>query len=158
MKFVRLAAALTAAMLVTGAAWAAGGIDAPRAIMKQIVANYVRQNKTQQTHSPCDEFCDPAFRKLIGDVGKLDTTDDDMPYDYDVFCQCQDIGENFVIVSDRLVNPARYEAKIKGSDGANTKPWTYVFENMGSKWKITDVIDETGSVRAGMMKALKKKH
>jgi len=55
-----------------------------------------------------------------------------------------------------MMGAARYEEIARGSD-KHTKPWTFVLAPVGGNWKITDVIDESESVRAGMLKALKGK-
>ena len=55
-----------------------------------------------------------------------------------------------------MIGDARYEATVRGSD-KDTKPWKYVLAHFDGVWKITDIVDETGSVRAGMLKALKGK-
>lgn len=133
-------------------------IDAPRAIARAILEGYTKAGKTDTgTFDACPQFCDPAFTKIIVRVDKLGDGDEVGPYDYDIFCNCQDYDhQTFFIVSDRLATSARYEAVVNGSDKAQ-KPWTYVLVPIAGVWKITDVMDEYGSTRAGMLKALRPK-
>ena len=131
-------------------------IDAPRATTRAVLASYTKAGKTDTgTFDACPQFCDPAFAKIIARVDKLGDGDDVGPFDGDIFCSCQDYDhQTFFIVSDKLKTPVRYEAVVNGSD-KDQKPWTYVLVPISGIWKITDVIDEYGSIRTRMLTALK---
>ena len=131
-------------------------IDAPRATAKAVLAGYTKAGKTDTGNfDACPQFCDPSFTKIISRVGKLGEDGGDTPFDGDIFCSCQDYDhQTFFIVSDKLKTPLRYEAVVNGSDKGQ-KPWTYVLAPISGSWKITDVIDEYGSIRSRMLTALK---
>ena len=141
---------------------AAAQIDAPRAVMSQIVSGLTAADSgsSDLAFDPCPALCDPAFTAIKRQSDMLGTTpDEDIPYIYNVFCQCEDHNnQTFRIVSDNLVSTSRYEARIVGSDKGQ-KPWTFVLVPISGIWKVSDVIDQTGSVRAGMANAIRnRKH
>ena len=144
-----------AIMMMMGPAIGAD-IDAPRATAKAVLAGYTKAGKTDTgTFDACPQFCDPSFAKIIARVGKLGSDGGDTPFDGDIFCSCQDYDhQTFFIVSDKLKTPLRYETVVNGSDKGQ-KPWTYVLVPISGSWKITDVIDEYGSIRSRMLTALK---
>jgi len=162
MKIGRLARALLPlfmSILATGLAAQAADNDAPRAVVKQVLAGLTKAgtNLNNPTYDPCPKLCDPAFSTIMTQMDMLQKEDPTAAYDYDVFCQCQDYdNQTFSLVSDRMTGTSRYEATVRGSD-KDTKPWKYVLAPVGGTWRITDVIDESGSVRAGMLRALKGK-
>ena len=142
-------------------AGSAAPLDAPRAVIQQILSGMTKaaDDPNELAYKPCPTLCEPTFAELIRRSELLGTTDEDMPYGYDVFCQCQDYDhQTFRIVSDRMVDATHNEAKVVGSDKGE-KPWTIVLAKIAGAWKVSDVIDESGSVRAGIVKALnRKKH
>lgn len=145
--------------LIGLAAGSAAPLDAPKAVIQQILSGLTKagDDPNEKAYEPCPSLCDPAFAELKRRSDLLGSTDEDMPYDYDVFCQCQDYDhQTFRIVSDRMVDAAHYEAKVVGSDKGE-KPWTIVLAKIAGAWKVSDVIDESGSVRAGIQKALNRK-
>jgi hypothetical protein len=141
----------------------AAPLDAPRAVMNQILAGLTKaggDTSENNAYDPCPNLCDPTFTAIKRRSDLLGTTpDEDIPYIYNVFCHCEDYdNQTFRLVSDRFIGVSRYEARIVGSDKGQ-KPWTIVLIPIGGAWKISDVIDDTGSVRAGMLNALRgKKH
>jgi hypothetical protein len=139
----------------------AAPMDAPRAVMNQILAGLTKAGgdlSENNAYDPCPNLCDPTFTAIKQRSDMLGATpDEDIPSIYNVFCHCEGYdNQTFRLVSDRFVSASRYEARITGSDKGQ-KPWTIVLVPIGGVWKVSDVLDETGSVRAGMLNALRQK-
>src|SRR5471030_2530323 len=107
MKFGRLTGALVALLVTMGSAECApAAIDAPRAVVKQILAGMTRAgtNLDNPPYHACPNLCDPVFYQIMTRESALQDKDEDAPYDYDVFCSCQDYDhQTFSLVSDRMI-------------------------------------------------------
>jgi hypothetical protein len=90
---------------------------------------------------------DPDFLKLIEDNGALASQKIDGPdLDYDVLCQCQDGGATYRYASGHP-DGARFDAVVKSNDKSQA-PWTLVLVDTPKGWRVYDVLDSTGDVRA----------
>jgi hypothetical protein len=92
-----------------------------------------------------DEFYDPSFAKLMDDNSTLAAKQGDADLDYDPICQCQDSGGTYRYVSGAAAPGGLFHARIAGVGGQS---WTIVLTPSASGWRIYDVIDQTGDLRA----------
>lgn len=97
-------------------------------------------------------FYDPSFAKLISDNGALAGRWGGGPdLDYDPVCQCQDDPGGLVVerVTERPGGFADV-AMVSGLHETGSKPTAYslVLQRGPAGWRITDVVDQTGSLRA----------
>jgi hypothetical protein len=96
------------------------------------------------------EFYDPAFVKLMSDNGSLaGAKGGGEDLDYDPVCQCQDSGGRYSYVSGAQKG-ALFDAVVKIDSGV--APWTVVLTKTPAGWRVYDVLDSTGDVRARLIK------
>jgi hypothetical protein len=92
-------------------------------------------------------FYDPDFLKIITDNGKLSGAKaGGVDMDYDPICQCQDGAAKLAPVSGHA-DGDHYDVVVK-SDDKSQAPWTFVLANSATGWRLYDVLDTTGDVRA----------
>ncbi|HXQ17482.1 MAG TPA: hypothetical protein VN814_22930 [Caulobacteraceae bacterium] len=102
------------------------------------------QQAFQKTYDA--EFYDPALLKLVNDNGMLAANKSGgVDMDYDPFCQCQDTGATYSVVSGHP-DGARYDVVVK-SDDKEQGTWTFVLTDSGAGWRVYDVLDATGDLR-----------
>jgi hypothetical protein len=103
------------------------------------------QEAWQQSYD--SEFYDPDFLKIINDNAMLAADKSGgMDIDYDPLCQCQGAGPTFSVVSARA-DGARYDVVVK-SDEKEQGTWTFVLVPSRPTWRVWDVLQPTGSMRA----------
>jgi hypothetical protein len=96
------------------------------------------------------DFYDPAFVKLMMDNGALaGAKGAGVDLDYDPICQCQDSGTRYSYVSGAWKG-ALFDAVVKGENGE--ADWTLVLTKTPAGWRVYDVLDESGDVRARLSK------
>ncbi len=93
------------------------------------------------------DFYDPGFLKLMNDNGALaGKNGGGVDLDYDPICQCQDSAVRYRYVSGQP-NGQFFDAKA-ASDDSSQKPWTLVLIDTPKGWRLYNVIDDSGDVRA----------
>lgn len=93
------------------------------------------------------EFYDPGFLKVVDDNSQLAADKSGgVDMDYDPFCQCQEGGAIYSVVSGHA-DGAHYDVVVKTNDKAHAT-WTFVLVDSATGWRVFDVIDQSGDVRA----------
>lgn len=111
--------------------------------------NTPAQDKAQKAFQTAyyADFYDPDFEKLIDDNGALASKKADGPdMDYDPLCQCQDAGAIYSYVSGHA-DGAHYDVSVTSND-KEQGTWTLVLVDTPKSWRVWNVIDTTGDVRA----------
>lgn len=167
----RIEAAALAAALALGCAGAAQAQfippaaqakETPAAFAQRVVALYAPNGRFWAEKGPAADaafsrkvdaaFYDPAFARLINENGALAGRWGGGPdLDYDPVCQCQDDPGGLVVqrVTERPGGLADV-AMLSGVHEAGAKPtaYTLVLRRGPNGWRIADVVEETGSLRA----------
>jgi hypothetical protein len=97
-----------------------------------------------------DQFYAPDFQKLMNDNTALSEKADGPDLDYDPICQCQDSSATYAYVSGKP-DGAQYDVVVTGNDKEQGK-WTFVLADSPTGWRVYDVIDSGGSLRAKLTK------
>lgn len=166
--------AQTAAAMALACGLLAGGAEAQflppparahetaQAFAQRIVALYAPKSRFWASKSPAADaafnkrvnaaFYDPAFTRLMTDNGRLAGRWGGGPdLDYDPVCQCQDDPGGLVVQS--VNERSGGFADIVMTSGAQEAPperadYTIVLQHAPNGWRIYDVIEMTGAVRA----------
>ncbi|HLI68035.1 MAG TPA: hypothetical protein VKU90_16850 [Caulobacteraceae bacterium] len=118
-----------------GEQWASTDTPAKEAAQKAFQAKYDA------------DFYDPDFGKLMNDNGALAMKKaGGVDMDYDPICQCQDSSATYSVVSGHP-DGAHYDVVVK-SDDKEQGTWTFVLADSDKGWRLYDVIDSGGDVRA----------
>ena len=140
--------------------------ETPEGFARRLVRLYAPHGRWWSDKSPASdaayrakvyaEFYDPEFEKLIDDNGALASKRMDGPdLDSDPVCQCQDDpgGLKIKSVSRRTAMAADVTLFMpcdKGADQCGL--YTIVLKRIAGTWKIHDVIDSQGSIRAMLIR------
>jgi len=99
------------------------------------------------------KFVDPSFAGLMKENAELFGAEGEADLDYDPICQCQDIGGGYVLVDGKPTDDGGgYVAHMRYGKGKDQVDWQLVLKPIGGAWKVYDVIDQSGSVRALLTK------
>jgi hypothetical protein len=152
MRIGRFACALLASAILAVGAVSAAPSETPKHFIARLFALYAT-NSPWWTAGPGSaagkrlqaEFYDPMFTRLMDDNSTLAAKSGDADLDYDPVCQCQDSGAVYHYLSGAPAGGALFNAKV---DDNGTAPWTIVLTSASGSWRVYDVIDSTGSIRA----------
>jgi hypothetical protein len=123
------------------AATAAGAADTPEALMRKIMASYKVTAKGSNAMIG-EKYFDPALTKLDQDNSKLMDGVDVL--DSDPVCGCQDVGGTYRWSGHS--QGAGWIATVSDSEAKGS--WQVVWEKIGGRWLIYDVIEpDQGSIR-----------
>jgi hypothetical protein len=89
-------------------------------------------------------FLDPGFAHLMKENAELFGAEGDSDLDYDPICQCQDSGGRYPLVSGKYSDDGGYVAQMQRKD----VKWQLTLKKIDGRWKVYDVNDQSGSVRA----------
>ena len=135
----RLAWASLMVVAIAGVSMFSHAADAPKGASPDDV---VRKHLAKGLGVSEEDF-DPSFLKLDTDNQKL--LDGEDVLDSDPVCQCQDtVGKYRVTGKPDGVD--RYVAIVGKVGGKST--WQVILQKINGAWKIYDVVDQRGSVRA----------
>ena len=147
----RFVGGLVAAVLVAGTVSAAP-TETPKHFITRLFALYATNSPwwNAPQDSPAGkrlqaQFYDPTFTRLMDDNSTLASKSGDEDLDYDPVCQCQDSGATYHYLSGAPAGGALFNAKV---DDNGTAPWTIVLTSASGSWRVWDVVDSTGSIRA----------
>jgi hypothetical protein len=129
-------AALAMAVAVAGGAQAKGAQGAEQALWAHLKG---------QASAQADGGYEHGFWRLVEENGRLADGVDVM--DADPVCQCQDSGRAFQVKTVRA-EPRRQVFRVLDPKDRTTKPWLVDMRLIGGKWRVWDVVDDRGSVRA----------
>jgi hypothetical protein len=147
---MRSMVSLTLRSIVGGAASmavlaaAAPGVAAeqtPDALMRKIMNSY-REGLPEKQAMLGQAYFDPALTRLDQENGKLFDGVDVL--DADPVCQCQDVGGTYHYTTRR--EGAGWVATVSRTDTPGTT-WKVIWKKIGGRWRIWDVVDETGGIR-----------
>jgi uncharacterized protein DUF3828 len=138
--------------------------ETPAAFVHRLYAQY----RTKGGQDAVDKkFTDPDFMHLMKENAELFGAEGDADLDYDPICQCQDFVASsiYVLVDGKPSDDGGgYVAHIRRGKGKDQVDWQLVLKPIGGQWKVYDVIDQGGSVRAWVtrhnecVKAAKRDH
>jgi hypothetical protein len=90
------------------------------------------------------QFFDPSFEALQDENGRLAGKAGNADLDYDPVCQCQDSGGAYHYVSGAVATGGLFNAAVADAD----THWTLVLKPVAGSWRVYDVVDSQGSIRA----------
>jgi len=96
------------------------------------------------------QFYDPSFSQLMSDNTALSEKADGPDLDYDPICQCQDTGAIYRYASGKP-DGTHYDVSVTSND-KEQGTWTFVLADSPTGWRVYDVIDQSGSLRAKLTK------
>ena len=134
-------AAVAAVVALAFGPMAMAASDTPEALMRKIMDSYKETAKDPNALLG-QKYFDPALTKLDQDNGRLFEGVDVL--DADPVCQCQDVGGTYRW-SGRSEGPDRWVATVSRTD--EKTPWQVIWKRISGRWRIYDVVDDTGSVR-----------
>lgn len=140
---MKTAIAAVLAGLLAGVTASAG--ELPNVFMIRLFGTYMDRAHWAKNYRPCDEFCEPAFAKL---VRKLD---------YDPVCQCRTGGGDYIILNGKLHSDGRFEYTLRDRNNPRrNRQWILILKPSGDSWKIADIwerrLDDQNSLRERLAK------
>jgi hypothetical protein len=162
-RTVAMSAMLGALTLSSAAARSAVAAEPAAAFAHRIVALYASKSRWANADNASIDreyhhFYDPAFARLITDNGRLaGTKAGGVDLDDDPVCGgCQDGPDDLRVVSIDPKGEDRADLHMAGPDCGAKPPectrYVIVIQRMSGRWKIFDVVDGGGSVRAMLMR------
>jgi hypothetical protein len=94
------------------------------------------------------QYFDASFEALQDENGRLAGKNGDADLDYDPVCQCQDSGGAYRYVSGAAGAGGMFNAAVADAD----THWTLVLQPVAGSWRVYDVIDSQGSIRAMLLR------
>ena len=102
------------------------------------------------------EFYDPVFDKLMNENTTLAMKHGGgVDLDYDPVCQCQDDAGPLQVGAVRQTAPDAAELHMKSwceTKGAECRGYLILIRRTGGGWRVYDVVDQGGSVRAMLVR------
>lgn len=122
------------AFFALAATASAADFETPDTFINQVFAKYQDRAHWPRHYSPCQEFCEPAFAKLIA---KADL-------EYDPICQCNGPGGRYGVIAGKMHGPDGFEFTVRDLNKADRrKQWIVMLRLTGGQWKISDVLERT---------------
>ena len=124
---------------------APGAGEPPASFVHRLFEQYQSESGMDAVNK---DFLDPAFAKLMRVNSQLFGKEGEADLDYDPVCQCQDFGGEYVFVGGNSAPDGIFVARMRSGD---TK-WRLTLKRIGGVWKVYDVVDAAGSVRARLLR------
>jgi hypothetical protein len=114
--------------------------ELPNVFMIRLFGTYMDRAHWAKHYTPCDEFCEPGFAKLIKKL------------DYDPVCQCRSGGGDYIILAGKLHKDGSFEYTLRDAKNPRrNRQWILILHPAGASWKIYDVwerrLDDKNSLR-----------
>jgi len=140
--------------------------ETPAAFAQRLVKLYAPNGRWWREESPAADdayrvrvfaqFYDPRFARLMNDNSTLAMKHGGgVDLDYDPVCQCQDDAGPLQVSSVRQRSADLADLRMKSwceTKDAVCRGYLIVIRRIGGAWRISDVVDEGGSVRAMLVR------